>query len=132
MPEKGINCAGFDKLLFDWCLVSPYRDKISVYNLFWQLSYLHWFAEWSIFTLLHTKSFLIILFSWLVLIFFIPISIGKKGILTLVRMGVKEIVEIGIDMYIYSWSARKKKTFSKNVCPPVRAQKLCTLKLKNG
>ena len=31
-----------------------------------------------------------------------------------------DIVEIGIDMYIYSWSAWKKKTFSKNVCPFVR------------
>ena len=43
-----------------------------------------------------------------------------------------KIIEIGIDMYIYSWSGRKKKTFSKNVCLSVRAQKLCTLKLKNG
>ena len=43
-----------------------------------------------------------------------------------------EIVDIGIDMYIYSWSAEKNKTFSKNVSPSVRAQKLCTLKLKNG
>ena len=42
-----------------------------------------------------------------------------KGILTLVRMGVKfenNNVEIGIDMYIYSWSGRKKRTFSKNFC----------------
>ena len=43
-----------------------------------------------------------------------------------------KIIEIGIDMYIYSWSARKKKTFLKNVYPSVRAQKLGTLKLKNG
>ena len=30
-----------------------------------------------------------------------------------------KIIEIGIDMYIYSWSGGKNKTFSKNVCPSV-------------
>ena len=49
-------------------------------------------------------------------VFIIPISIGKKY----TNFGqngdqIWEIVEIGIDMNIYSWSARKKKTFSKNV-----------------
>ena len=41
-----------------------------------------------------------------------------------------EIFELGIDMYIYSWSGRKNKIVLKNVCTSVCAQKLCTLKLK--
>ena len=50
---------------------------------------------------------------------FIPI--GKK----VTNFGLNgceiwKIIEIGIDMYIYPWSGRKKKTFSKNVCPSVR------------
>ena len=57
---------------------------------------------------------------------------GKKRYTNFGQNGCEiwEIIEIGIDVYIYSWSGRKKKLFGKNLS--VRAQKLGTLKLKNG
>ena len=33
---------------------------------------------------------------------------------------IGEIMKIGMDMYIYSWSESKKKTFSKNFCPSAK------------
>ena len=60
--------------------------------------------------------------KYLLSVIFIPISNMEKRYTNLGQNGdeIWEIVDIGIDMYIYSWSGRKKKTFSKNVCPSVR------------
>ena len=52
---------------------------------------------------------------------FIPISKMEKICTNFGQNGDEfwELIEIGIDMYIYSWSGGKNKTFSKNVCPSV-------------
>ena len=48
----------------------------------------------------------------------------EKGYTNFGQNEIWEIVEIGVDMYTYSWSGRKKTTFSKTVCPS--AKFVCT------